>query len=131
MPKRDLVRDGRLQSKKRTDRSYLRTPQTPAAAPSEPVEELVDDSADMAGAPEAPGAVAARIASTPARPAPAARSVGAARAIQQQGVRKRRELDVEALARRDTSYAMHELRRIVILATMVFVTLVVLAFVLR
>ena len=53
------------------------------------------------------------------------------RAIQQQGVRKRRDVDLGALARRDTSYAYHELRRIGVLATMVIVTLVVLWFVLR
>ena len=46
-------------------------------------------------------------------------------------MRRRRELDVHALAERDTRYAMHELRRILILATMVVVTLVVLAIVLR
>jgi hypothetical protein len=69
-------------------------------------------------------------------PAPApARTSGklptAIRAIQQQGVRKRRDVDVQALAVRDTKYALHELRRIAILATMVVVTLVVLGIVLR
>jgi hypothetical protein len=61
----------------------------------------------------------------------AVRVGGAARALQQQGVRKRRDIDVDALGRRDTSYAMHELRRIAILAVMVVVTLVVLGIVLR
>ncbi len=46
-------------------------------------------------------------------------------------MRKRRDIDLGALARRDTSYAYHELRRIAVLATMVVVTLVVLWFVLR
>jgi hypothetical protein len=56
---------------------------------------------------------------------------GAARALQQQGVRKRREIDVNELARRDSSYAMHELRRIAILTVLVVVALVVLTLVLR
>ena len=60
-----------------------------------------------------------------------ARLSGSARALQQQGVRKRREFDVNALAMRDSKYAIHELRRIFILATMVVITLIVLAFVLR
>ena len=64
------------------------------------------------------------------RPSAAPRG-GAARALQQQGVRKRREVDVNELARRDSSYAMHELRRIAILAVMVVVSLIVLAIVLR
>ena len=51
--------------------------------------------------------------------------------MQQQGVRKRREVDVQSLAVRDTQYAMHELRRIAILAAMIVVTLIVLGFVLR
>jgi hypothetical protein len=60
-----------------------------------------------------------------------ARTTGAARALQQQGVRKRRDVDLNALARRDTSYALHELRRIGILAATVVVTLVVLGIVMR
>jgi hypothetical protein len=73
-------------------------------------------------------------ATSPAAPAPPAtvtRPSATARALQQQGVRKRRELDVAALARRDTQYAFHELRRIAILATLVIVTLIVLGIVLR
>ena len=46
-------------------------------------------------------------------------------------MRKRGDVDLGALARRDTSYAYHELRRIAVLATMVILTLVVLWFVLR
>jgi hypothetical protein len=53
------------------------------------------------------------------------------RAIQQQGVRRRREVDLHALAVADTRYALHELRRIAILTTMVVVTLIVLGIVLR
>ena len=62
---------------------------------------------------------------------PPARLPQSVRAMQQQGVRKRRELDLDALARSDTQYAMHELRRIAILATAVIVTLIVLSIVLR
>ena len=64
-------------------------------------------------------------------PAPVGKLPTTVRAIQQQGVRKRRDVDLTALARRDTSYAYHELRRIAVLATMVIVTLVILWFVLR
>ena len=73
------------------------------------------------------------VAATAASPVAASqgRLPGSVRALQQQGVRRRRELDVEALAVRDSQYAVHELRRILILATMVFVTLVVLGIVLR
>ena len=53
------------------------------------------------------------------------------RALQQQGIRRRREFDVDALAERDTRYAYHELRRILILTSMVIVTLIVLGIVLR
>jgi hypothetical protein len=63
--------------------------------------------------------------------APSTRLPTAVRAIQQQGVRKRREFDIEALAVRDTQYAIHELRRIAVLATMVIITLIVLWVVLR
>jgi hypothetical protein len=146
-PNRPLVRDGRLQAKKkRTDRSYLR----PDAAPAETAE-FDDETApeDVAavdingpdvilpGNPEAasaglPPAAAPRAAATvaPAR-TPPARLPTAVRAIQQQGVRKRREFDIQALAVRDTQYAIHELRRIAVLATMVIITLVVLWVVLR
>jgi hypothetical protein len=46
-------------------------------------------------------------------------------------VRRRREVDLHALAVADTKYAFHELRRIAILAVMVVATLVVLGIVLR
>jgi hypothetical protein len=156
---RTVVKDGRLQvKKKRTDRSYLQ-PEPPAAPATEadPVDELVP-SADAAltesAAPAAPEPAAEAppedpaAAFTPPPPAPppvqpapiappatavaaTAPLTGAARALQQQGVRKRREVDLDELARRDSSYAMHELRRIAILTAMVVLTLVVLAIVLR
>ena len=131
MPKqnRPMVRDGRLQApKKRTDRSYL----TPA-----PAETAIEEAPEAdAAAPEpdvTPIAVeAAAVATEPsAAPSPQGRATGAERALQQQGVRKRREFDVQALARRDTKYAYHELRRIAILATMVVITLIVLTLILR
>jgi hypothetical protein len=137
---RPLVRDGRIQApKKRTDRSYLR----PSSGATEIV--AVDDDAATDDAPEAEAPVAVEATKAPtaafAPPAPqpvaspSAASVGklptTVRAIQQQGVRKRRDVDLQALARRDTSYAYHELRRIAVLATMVVVSLVVLWFVLR
>jgi hypothetical protein len=116
---RPLVRDGRIQTKKRTDRSYLR----PAGRPS-PAQEAADDAA---GEPdEVAEVIAAATESMPPSRLPAA-----ARAMQQQGMRKRREVDLEALAVADTKYALHELRRIAILATMVVVTLIVLGIVLR
>lgn len=81
-------------------------------------------SAAVAPAPAAaPGQRVSRTSST--------RLPTAVRAMQQQGVRKRREFDIHALAVRDTQYALHELRRIAVLATLVIVTLIVLGFVLR
>jgi hypothetical protein len=164
MPKqnRPLVRDGRLQvKKKRTDRSYLR-PASSAPSPAETAvvdEEIEDEVAtgadvaemgiDAEAPPDAPlpgtAAVDPPAAFTPSStravpPAPAAaiqprsapnRLPTAVRAMQQQGVRRRREFDVHALAIRDTQYAFHELRRIAILATMVIITLVILWFLLR
>lgn len=131
MPKqnRPLVRDGRIQTKKRTDRSYLRPPAAPApAAPpadaAEPDALAEPDAVAEILATAAP-AVAAATAAIPGR-LPAA-----VRAIQQQGVRKRREVDLHALAVNDTRYAMHELRRIAVLAAMVVITLIVLGIVLR
>lgn len=137
MPKqnRPLVRDGRLQPrKKRTDRSYLRPePAQPASEAAAAEEEEQPDVSDVVAAAPEPEAVPAV---EPAAPAPAPRQYTGklpttVRAIQQQGVRKRREFDIRALAIRDTNYAKHELRRIAILAAMVIVTLVVLTFVLR
>ena len=140
MPKqnRPLVRDGRLQArKKRTDRSYLRPEAAAAPAEPAPVEEEEPDASDVvraaaraAAEPEAPPA-AESSEPAPFKRTPAGKLPTAVRAIQQQGVRKRREFDIQALAIRDTNYAKHELRRIAILAAMVIVTLVVLAFVLR
>jgi hypothetical protein len=117
---RPLVRDGRIKAKKRTDRSYLRPGAQPAPAPD-------GGEADPAGEPDE---VAEVIAASAQSVAPS-RLPSAVRAMQQQGVRKRRELDLHALAVNDTRYAMHELRRIAVLATMVVVTLIVLGVVLR
>ncbi len=135
-PNRPLVRDGRLQApKKRTDRSYLR-PST-GATEIVPVDDEGVEAATNAVAAAEPTAAFAPPAAPPAREAKPTGAATAAklpttvRAIQQQGVRKRRAVDLKALAQRDTSYAYHELRRIAILATMVIVTLVVLWFVLR
>lgn len=129
MPKqnRPLVRDGRIQApKKRTDRSYL----SPASAPEPVAEEIEDERAPVEPSVSA-APIAAATAAPVAQPRQYQRASGAARAIQQQGVRKRRDVDVHALAERDTRYAMHELRRILIFATMVVVTLIVLGIVLR
>jgi hypothetical protein len=144
---RPLVRDGRLQSnkKKRTDRSYLGGTAQPRVE-EQPVEEAPDEAlpADATGqdAVEAEAPEAAAPAPAPP-PAPASQPVSApqpqragrlpsnVRALQQQGIRRRREFDVEALAERDTRYAYHELRRILILTSMVIVTLIVLGIVLR
>jgi len=136
---RPTVRDGKIQPRqKRTDRSYLG-----GAAPA-PAEDtaLVEDEAVAAGAapeallpvePAAAFAAPQAVAPVPqaARPVASGKLPTAVRAIQQQGVRKRREFDVQALAVRDTQYAIHELRRIAVLASGVVVTLVVLTFVLR
>jgi hypothetical protein len=166
---RPLVRDGRIQArKKRTDRSYLRpdasatgvaeqaeaeeelaearaveeaaaveeAPAPEVAAPeaeaevAPPEAGVADEPATVSNMTAAPARVNGATSSTNAAPAPG-RLTGTARALQQQGVRKRREFDVEALAIRDSKYAMHEIRRIAILATMVIITLIVLSFVLR
>jgi hypothetical protein len=138
---RPLVRDGRLQSskKKRTDRSYLRPA---SASPSEPVEEEQLVAAELAEAEEASEpsmpveptdvfrAEPQTMAEEP-RAMPSVRATGTVRALQQQGVRKRREVDIALLQRRDSDYALHELRRIFVLAAMVVITLVVLTIVLR
>lgn len=140
MSKKDLVRDGRLQApKKRTDRSYLKTSAAPAAIAEPDVieaEEAVAEAEIAASTDPAPAAASA--APMPA-PAPAAaststaaaastaRHTGAVRALEQQGVRKRRELDVEALAKRDSDYAKHELRRIFTFAALILAALVVIA----
>jgi hypothetical protein len=147
---RPLVRDGRIQGKKkRTERSYLRPGVQPAAeeqiAEEEPQDaaEVVRAAAAAAAAEPAPSMPELTAAFTPPPPGadplapvpfqrtPSGKLPTAVRAIQQQGVRKRREFDIQALAIRDTKYAMHELRRIAVLATMVVVTLIVLGIVLR
>jgi hypothetical protein len=122
---RPFVRDGRLQTKKkRTDRSYLR-PETETATVEAVSDEAGEDAPMAAAVPASPAPVAPSVA------APAGSLPSAVRAIQQQGARRRREVDVEALAAHDTRYALHELRRIAILAVLVIVTLIVLAIVMR
>jgi hypothetical protein len=136
---RPVIRDGRLQvKKKRTDRSYL-SGGTAAVSDQPDEQELATPPPEA----EAPAAVAAaRVPATPSKPVQAAaaatpsagaavRASGAARALQQQGVQKRRVVDTEALARRDTRYALHELRRIGILTVLVITSLVVAAITLR
>lgn len=154
MPKqnRPLVRDGRLQAKKkRTDRSYLRPNGSGAsviedeAAPDAVAEPEATSSANGAirvsdaeptvSEMTSEETVSAPVASTTTAP-PSARSTTGrlpttVRAMQQQGVRKRREFDVHALAIRDTQYALHEVRRIFILASAVIITLIVLGLTLR
>jgi hypothetical protein len=127
--------------KKRTDRSYLPTTEPP---PAEPVQETeaTDESPETEAAPlpvAATPVAATPVAATPvaagasavAAPRPPGRVPSAVRAIQQQGVRKRGEIDLHELAVADTRYAMHELRRIAIFAALVIVTIVVLAIVMR
>jgi hypothetical protein len=145
---RPAIRDGRIQAKKkRTDRSYLRPAGTPS--PEEQPAELVDDDEERDAAEVVRAAVEAAEPTVPAEPtsafsAAAAPASGAARqpvapgklpttvrAMQQQGIRKRREVNIEMLQRRDSDYAIHEFRRIAVLAVMVVITLVVLTFVLR
>jgi hypothetical protein len=120
---RPLVRDGRIQAKKRTDRTYLRTPAQPSAPAGKP-EEPPDD---LLGEPDEVAEVIQAEAQTMAP----SRLPQAVRAMQQQGVRKRREVDLHALAVSDTEYALHELRRIAVLTAMVIATLIVLGVVLR
>jgi hypothetical protein len=74
--------------------------------------------------------IGARASSAPATTA-SGKLPTSIRAIQQQGVRKRRDVDLQALAVRDTNYAIHEIRRIAILTVMVIISLVVLTIVLR
>jgi hypothetical protein len=126
---RPLVRDGRIQTKKRTDRSYLKPAATPAPAPA-PMSDAEVEAAEAGGEPDA---VAEAIVETaPSAPASATggRLPSRVRAMQQQGVRKR-GVDLQALAINDTQYAIHELRRIAVLAVMVVITLIVLAIVMR
>jgi hypothetical protein len=146
-PNRPLVRDGRLQTKKkRTDRSYLRPDAAPADTAELDEETAAEDGtesgisgsdavlAEMPAAASAglpPVAASQAAASVASTRTPSTRLPTAVRAIQQQGVRKRREFDIQALAVRDTQYAIHELRRIAVLATMVIITLIVLWVVLR
>jgi outer membrane biosynthesis protein TonB len=129
---RPFVRDGRLQAKKkRTDRSYLRSSAAPAPQPVEEELEVTEEESAEAPEPMPVAAAVAEPAHTRAEPRPVQRVPAAVRAIQQQGVRKRGEIDLHELAVADTRYALHELRRIAILATLVIITIIVLAIVLR
>lgn len=131
---RPLIRDGRLQAtkKKRTDRSYLRPAPEAAPAPlSEDEAAAAEARAEEDVLGEAPAPVSAAVPSRAVAEAMPRRLPASVRAIQQQGVRTRRQLDLNALAESDTRYALHELRRIAVLAAMVVVTLVVLGIVLR
>jgi hypothetical protein len=116
---RPPVRDGRIQGRKRTDRSYLRPSATPAPA-GEPAP-------DEPGEPDEVAEIIAESAASVAQ----SRLPQAVRAMQQQGVRKRREIDLDALAVADTKYALHEIRRIAILTALVIASLIVLGIVLR
>ena len=135
MPKqnRPLVRDGRIQPKKRTDRSYLRPGAAPGDAAPTDAPEVDDGESESFTEPDAVAEILAKTAPAVAAATAAipGRLPASVRAIQQQGVRKRRDIDLNALAVNDTKYALHELRRIAVLATMVVVTLVVLGIVLR
>lgn len=136
MPKqnRPLIRDGRLQAakKKRTDRSYLRPASEPATEPlSEDEAATAEARAEEDVLGEAPAPVSGGVPSRSVADATPRRVPSAVRAIQQQGVRTRRQVDLHALAEADSRYALHELRRIAILAVMVIATLIVLGIVMR
>lgn len=138
---RPIVRDGRLQEpvRKRTDRTYLGTSPAPAKVAPPPDEVLAHpaDAAEDAGAePDAVADIVEQVAdSAPAGTAAATLGAlpqtSAARVAQAQGQRRRRDVDLDELGRADTRYAIHELRRIAVLAVLVIVTLIVLAVVLR
>lgn len=140
---RPVVKDGRLVVKKRTDRSYLKPTAEPesdttlpeTAAEAAPVaDETMPDATTTASAAFATPKAAPETAAPAAPPAPSPPSApksATARALEQQGVRKRREVDLDAVAKRDSSYAMHELRRIAILTAIVIVALVILTLTLR
>lgn len=115
-----VVRDGRLQApKRRTDRSYLGTaPSSPVAEPDSPTPVQTADPAvafqspvPTATAPSAPAA-----ATAVAAPAPATAPAAAAR--------RRREVDPEELLAQDSTYAMHELRRVGVIAALILGTLI-------
>ena len=137
------MKDGRLVVKKRTDRSYLNPSTTEAEGASAPPEAepgaasapATDETSPVATS-AATGAFVASGATHVAAPAPVPAAAplpksATARALEQQGVRKRREVDRDAVAKRDSSYAMHELRRIAVLTAFVIVALVVLTLTLR
>ncbi len=139
---RPVVKDGRLVVKKRTDRSYLKPTTEPenASAPSEAESAATAAPTADETVPVTTSAATAAFAApeaTPAAPPALTPAVAAApksataRALEQQGVRKRREVDLDAVAKRDSDYAMHELRRIAILTALVVVALVILTLTLR
>jgi hypothetical protein len=122
LPKQNkpVVRDGRLQApKKRTDRSYLGTTAAPEIAPSEVPSP--EQATDPVAAFEAPAAVV-----TPPTPQVAAAPVTApaAQVASAPAARRRREVDPDELLAQDSSYAIHELRRIGIIAAIILGTLI-------
>lgn len=138
MPKqnRPVVRDGRLQpARKRTDRSYLGgSPAKVAPPPDEVLSNPADVPEDAGAEPDMVADVVEDVAEAAPRGSAAASIAAmpaAQRVAQPQGQRRRREIDVDALARADARYALHELRRIALFAALVLITLIVLAFLLR
>lgn len=137
---RPIVRDGRIQQpvRKRTDRSYLggtaAAPTKVATPPDEVLENPADLPEDLGAEPDAIADVVDAVeAAAPAGTAAAAAAAvpNSVRATERQGQRRRRDIDLDELGRADTRYALHELRRIAILAAIAIVTLIVLAVVLR
>lgn len=139
---RPVVKDGRLVVKKRTDRSYLKPastevesasapPEAEVATPSAPVVDETSPDATSASTAAFAAPTAAPVAPAPVPAAAPLPKSATARALEQQGVRKRREVDLDAVAKRDSSYAVHELRRIAILTAIVIVALVILTLTLR
>jgi hypothetical protein len=127
---RPVVRDGRLQvRKKRTDRSYLRPASGAPAVPTD-VEETQAPPEDVAATPLGVSEAAMDAPAPVSAASSTARVPAAVRALQQQGTR-RRVVDVESLLDADTRHARHELRRISILTTLSLVALIVLAVFLR
>lgn len=131
MPKqnRPVVKDGRLQSstKKRTDRSYLNAAGAPAEGPDADIVAPEADGAEVEPAAEAvPAAVAAPEPMPMPRPAQVPSAVAPGPAS-----RRKHDVDVDALGKRDTSHALHELRRISIFSVLVIIALVVMAMMLR
>lgn len=129
LPKQNkpVVRDGRLQApKKRTDRSYLGTTSSPPVA--EPELPTSVQTNNPVAAFEAPPAMAAAPA-VPARATHAVAPVSAAAPAV--ASRRRREVDPDELLAQDSSYAIHELRRIGVIAALILGTLIALGVFMR